>query len=206
MTTTLPASSMRPAISAMSCSLGTISGRGFQGCDARHIAIGLGLEDILRHRQMGDAAARIGSRNRLMNDGRRLRRGGNGFGIKRDIAKQQIGLGRLDEVGAAHLARHFARKRQHRRMVAARFIQSGDEMRAAGPGRAAADREPAGELGLAGGGKRGALLVADADPFDVTVANGIGERVERVADQPENVLDPDLFKHAHQYVRYGLSH
>ena len=103
---------------------------------------------------MGDAATCIGGGDRLMNDARRLRRGRDGCGIERDVAEQQIGLSHLDEVGAVHLARHVARERQDRRVVAARLIEAGDEMRAAGAGLAAADREPAGELGLTGGGKR----------------------------------------------------
>jgi hypothetical protein len=176
-----------------------------QGRDARDFAVGLGADDILRQRQMGDAAAGIGGRNRLMNDGRRLRRR-KWFRIERDVAEQQIGLGGLDEVGAVHLARHVARERQDRRVVAARFIEAGDQMRAAGAGGAGADREPAGKLGLAGGGKRRAFLVADADPFDVAAANRVGERIERVADQSENVLDPDLLEHADQYVRDRLGH
>jgi hypothetical protein len=49
---------------------------------------------------------------------------------------------------------------------------------------------------LPGGGESGAFFVADADPFDVAAANRVGERIERVADQPENLLDPDLLEHA----------
>ena len=150
---------------------------------------------------MGDAASRIGGRDRLMNDGRRLRRGGNGFGVERNVAEQQIRLGRLDEVGAVHLARHVAGQRQNRRVIAARLIEAGDEMSAAGPGRAGADPEPAGKLGLAGGGERRSLLVADADPFDIAAADRVGERIERVADQCENMLDSNLLEHADQDVR-----
>src|ERR1700733_15662923 len=79
-------------------------------------------------------------------------------------------------------------------------------MRAAGTGGAPATAEPAGQLGLAGGGERRAFLVADTDPFDVAAPYRVGKRIERVADQAENVFDPDLFEHADQYVRYGLSH
>src|SRR5260370_909531 len=141
-----------------------------------------------------------------MNDGRRLGRGGYRLRVKRDVAEQQVGLGRLDEVGTLQLARHVAREREDRRMVAARFIEAGDEMRAAGTGRTGTYGEAAGELGLAGGGERRAFLVADADPRDVAAANRIGERIERVADQSEDVLDPDLFKHANQDACYRLGH
>ena len=40
--------------------------------------------------------------------------------------------------------------------------------------------------------------MADADPLDVAAANRVGERIKRVADQSEDVLDPDLFEHANQ--------
>src|SRR5882672_475147 len=62
------------------------------------------------------------------------------------------------------------------------------------------------ELGLAGEGVRRAFLVADADPFDVAAANRIGERIERVADQSEDVLDADLFERANQNACYRLRH
>ena len=109
-------------------------------------------------------------------------------------------------VRAAHLARHVTRERQHRRMVAACFIEAGDQMRAAGPRGAAAYAQPSRQFGLAGGGKRGAFLVADADPFKIAPSDGIGERIERVADQSENLPDTDFLQNFDEYVRYRLSH
>jgi hypothetical protein len=79
-------------------------------------------------------------------------------------------------------------------------------MSAAWAGRTGADRKPARELGLAGGSERCAFLVADADPFNVAAANRIGEWIERVADQSEDMLDSDLFERADQKVRYCLGH
>ena len=89
-------------------------------------------------------------------------------------------------------------------MVAARFIKAGDKMRAAGSRRAGADRELAGELGLAGGGKGCAFLVADADPFYVAAADRVGKRVERVADQSEDMPDPELLERVDENVRNRL--
>ena len=48
--------------------------------------------------------------------------------------------------------------------------------------------------------------MADADPFDVAAANGVGERIQRVADQSENVLDPDLLERADQDIRNRPGH
>ena len=66
-------------------------------------------------------------------------------------------------------------------------------MGAAGAGRAAAHAEAAGQLGLPRGGERCPLLVPDADPFEaLTVPDGIGERIERVADDAEHLFDADI--------------
>ena len=99
------------------------------------------------------------------------------------------------------LARHLAGERQHRRVVAARLVEPGDQMGAARAGRAGADAEPAGELGLAGGGQRRAFLMTDADPFDLAAPDRVGERIERVADQSEDMFDADLLEHANQKFR-----
>jgi hypothetical protein len=77
-------------------------------------------------------------------------------------------------------------------------------MGAAGSGRAAADREPAGKLGLSGGGERRPFLVADADPFNIAVTDGICERIKRVANQAEYVRDADLFERAN-FDRYDFA-
>jgi hypothetical protein len=89
-------------------------------------------------------------------------------------------------------------------MVAARFIKPGDQVIAAGAGGAGANAEPAGKLGLASGGQRRAFFVADADTFDLAVANGIRKRVEGIANQSKNVFDADLLERADQKFRNRL--
>jgi len=79
-------------------------------------------------------------------------------------------------------------------------------MRAAGTGRTSTYGQAAGELGLAGGRERRAFFVTDADPFYVAAANRVSQRIKRVANQCENVLDSDLFEHADQDVCYRLGH
>jgi hypothetical protein len=56
----------------------------------------------------------------------------------------------------------------------------------------------AGKLCLASGGQRRAFLMTDADPFDLASPHRVCEWIERVADQPEDMFDPDLLKHANQ--------
>jgi hypothetical protein len=79
-------------------------------------------------------------------------------------------------------------------------------MGAAGAGGAAADSEPAGQLGLTGRRQRPALFMANADPFDAAAAHRVGERVERVADQTEHVPDADLFENTDQKLCHRLRH
>src|ERR1700680_5082719 len=79
-----------------------------QGCDTGDTTFCLRGNDILWKRQVGTATAGIGSRNCLMNDARRLRRGGDCFGVERDVTEQQIGLCRLDVVSPMELAWHVA--------------------------------------------------------------------------------------------------
>ncbi len=57
---------------------------------------------------------------------------------------------------------------------------------------------------IASGGERPALFVPHADPFDLAVANRVGERVERTTDQTENVPDADLLEDADQQAGYRL--
>ena len=173
---------------------------------ARHDALGLRREHVLRQRQMRDARAGIGRRDRLMNDGRRLRRGRDGFGVERHVAEQQIGLGGLDKISAMHLARHVAGQRQHRRVVAACLVKPRDQMIAAGAGGAGTNRKPPGQFCLAGGGEGRAFFVADADPFDLAAPHRIGQRIEGIADQSEDLLDADLFEHANQLPCDRLCH
>ena len=91
-------------------------------------------------------------------------------------------------------------------MVARGFVKPGDQMGAAWPRGAGADRETAGELGLTRRRQSRAFFMANANPFDGRAAQGIGQRIERVADQSENLLDADALERADQGVRDRLSH
>ena len=177
-----------------------------QRCHAGDVACRRPSDHILRKRQVGDAAARIGGRYRLMDDRRRLRRGGDSFGVERDIAKQKIGRGCLDVVGALVLAHHVAGNRQDRRMVETGFIKAGDQMRAAGAGGTGAHRELPRKLGLTGGGERRPFLVAHTDPFDIAATNRVRQRVQRVGDQSEDMLDAGLLEHGDEDIRNRFSH
>jgi len=79
MITTLPAWSTRRAISATSSSLAESSARSFRVATLEAAPCAFAPNYILRKRQMGDATPRVGGRDRLMNDGRRLSRGKRWF-------------------------------------------------------------------------------------------------------------------------------
>jgi hypothetical protein len=89
-------------------------------------------------------------------------------------------------------------------VVAARFIEAGDQMVAAGAGGAGTHAEPAGELGLPGGGQRRTFFMPYADPFDLAVPDRIRQRVERITNQSKDMPDADLFEHADQKFRNRL--
>src|SRR6202022_3569151 len=94
---------------------------------------------------------------------------------------------------------HVAGQREHGCVVAARFIKPRHQVVAARAGGAGAYPKPAGELGLAGGGQCRAFLVTDADPFDLASPYRVGQRIEGIPDQSEDMPDTDLFDHAAQW-------
>jgi hypothetical protein len=84
-----------------------------QSLDAGDVAVGVRQHDVLRQCEMRNATARIGGGNRLMDHRGRLLRRDDGLRVKRDIAKQEIGLRALEVVNAVQLARHVAGDCQH---------------------------------------------------------------------------------------------
>jgi hypothetical protein len=91
-------------------------------------------------------------------------------------------------------------------VIARGFIEAGDQMGAAGTGRTGADSEAPGEFRLTGGGQRRPLLVADAHPFDEAAPNRVGEGIERVADETEDMPDADLLKRSNHHIRNSSRH
>jgi hypothetical protein len=75
-------------------------------------------------------------------------------------------------------------------MVAARFVEARDQVIAAGTGGAGANREPSGELGLAGGGQCRAFLVTNADPFDLASPTASASGLRESPINPKICLTP----------------
>jgi hypothetical protein len=57
---------------------------------------------------------------------------------------------------------------------------------------------------LARGRERGTLLVADTDPFNVSLSDNVPDRIKRVGNETEYLLDADLFEHINQGSRYCM--
>ena len=75
-------------------------------------------------------------------------------------------------------------------MIVARLVQPRQQMIGARPRRSGTYPEPAADLGLAGGGKRRALLVANSDPRQSLVAPPrVGKRIERIPYNAKNLTD-----------------
>ncbi|WP_245286878.1 hypothetical protein [Bradyrhizobium sp. Tv2a-2] len=130
----------------------------------------------------------------------------DGLGVKRHIAEQQIRLAALKKLDSLQPPRHLARKRQHRRMMAACFIESCNKMIAAWARGARANRKPAGQLRLAGCCKCRAFLMPDSDPFDVAAPNCIRQGIERIADQSKNLPHADLLQHVDNHLCHCPRH
>src|ERR1700733_5124012 len=155
---------------------------------------------------MGDSPAGIGRRDGLVNDLRRLLWRIDSLSVETNVAEKKVGLGCLNIIGSLELAGHITGERQNRRMVATCLIKTGNQMRASGTRRAGTYRKPASELGLTGGGQRGSFLMAHADPLDLAFSNRVSERIQRVANQSEYVLNASLFQYAHQELSNRLGH
>ncbi|GGS76754.1 hypothetical protein GCM10010222_17440 [Streptomyces tanashiensis] len=70
-----------------------------------------------------------------------------------------------------------------------------------------ADREVARQLGPGAGGEGRRLLVAKAGPVDsLGGPDGIGDRIEGVADHSEDVADAEVRETVDDHLRDGTSH
>ena len=105
-----------------------------QSLDAGDVAVGVRQDDVLRQCEMRNATARIGGGNRLMDHSGSLLRRDDGFRVKRDIAKQEIGLRALEVVNAVQLGRHVAGDCEHGGVIVCRLVEARDQMVAARPG------------------------------------------------------------------------
>ena len=91
-------------------------------------------------------------------------------------------------------------------MVACSLVETRNQVGAAWPRRSGAHREATGELGLAGRGQGSTLLVPDAHPLYSALPDGIAQRVQRIPDKAENLLDSNLFENGNKGLCDGTRH
>ena len=104
---------------------------------------------------------------------------------QRDVGERRGEVEVLERAPAAHLRRHLARDREHRRAVDLGVVQAGEQVGRARPGDGEAGGEFAGELAVRRRCERGRAFVADADEREVAArfggAHRVGEAEVRVA-------------------------
>ncbi|MPM39416.1 hypothetical protein SDC9_86049 [bioreactor metagenome] len=118
----------------------------------------------------------------------------------RALGEQPVRVGLLEVAGADLLAGDVRGDREHRGPGAVGVVQAVDQVQVARAAGTGADRQLTGELGVRGGGEGGRLLVSYVDPVDPTVgraagtADGVDDRIERVADDPVDATDTGLLE------------
>ena len=149
--------------------------------------------DVARQHDHGDAPLAHGMLHGRLQHARHLAWVGDEFAIVAALAEQLVGV-RLLEVARADLgAGNVGGDRQHRGHAAVGVEQAVDQVQVAGAAAARADRQLAGELGLRPGREGRGLFVAHVHPVDlVAAADGVGHRVEAVADDAIDLLDAGL--------------
>jgi hypothetical protein len=91
-------------------------------------------------------------------------------------------------------------------MIAIGFIEAVDEVEAAGAATARTGGEFAGELSFRARCEGAGLLMAHMDPLDLALTDGVGDAVERVADDPVAPLYAGRLQRLDQYVGHPLTH
>ena len=101
-----------------------------------------------------------------------------------------LGVRFLKVAGANFHAGNLGSQRQHRHAAAVAVEQAVDEVSIAGPARAGAHGQVAGEVGFGTGRKGPAFFVPHGHKLNALAhPNGIGNAIERVAHYPEYALN-----------------
>ncbi len=97
---------------------------------------------------------------------------------------------------------------QHRHVIQARIVQTGQQVRGARPRGGDAHTQFAGELGMCGGHEGGHFLMAGLDKFDLAVraAQCAEHAVDTVAGVPVDAGHAPLVQSFDQKIRYGSVH
>ena len=122
------------------------------------------------------------------------------------LPEQVLRMCLLKITGAYFARRDMGRDAQNRHTRAMRIEKPIDEMEVAGPATAGADRQFAGEMSLACGGKRRHLFVPHMNPFDLALAaQRVGQPVETITDDSVNAFDARLCENFGKLVSNSLN-
>ena len=182
--------------------------------DARRRPVHVECADIPGHGEHGDAGGVQRALDRLLDQARQLRWAGDRAAEHRHVAEHRVVVDLLEEVGTQLRERHLTADGQHRRVGLLGVIETVEQVQRARPHRAHAHAQSRAELCLGAGGKRAGLLVAHADPLQaVLLPDGVGDRVQRVADdaphrphaEVRDRVDDRLGHRGHQALRMAIS-
>ena len=138
---------------------------------------------------------------------RRLARVGDEFAVVAAFTEKLVGMGLLEVAGADFGAGDVGGDGQNGGGAAVGVVQAVDQVQVAGAAAAGADCQLTGELRLRPGRERRSLFVADVQPLDRAVAaEGVGHRVEAVADDAVNAPDTGLGQCVHQVICHCACH
>src|ERR1700733_8289361 len=123
------------------------------------------------------------------------------------ILEQDFRMGGLEIIDTDFGAWNMRGNRQHRHAAAMTIVEAIDQMYIARAATAGANRQLSREMSLGASGEGCALFVAHMHPFNGLAApQGVGEAVERVADNAVDSLDAGIRQRLGHEIRSSLAH
>jgi hypothetical protein len=182
------------------------------GRGGRDVPVGVlgdgGDLDVVGERQVGDAAVGQGVAGGDVHHARDLLGVGDQQVVGGHVVEEPVDLHLLLVVGAQHRGLLHAGERQHRRVVELGVVEAVEEVDRAGPGRGAADAEPARGLGVATGHEGGGLLVMDQEEGHLLLdaPEPFHQAVDPVPWQPEHSVHAPVGQATGHGLTDGLLH
>ena len=166
-----------------------------------------GVGDVHRHDEHGDAPSRqrcLASRDGLA-AGLLRRKDHLAEDTAAPVHVDEVDL--LDRFEAQILPHDLGCDQDDGRAVAIGLVEPIDEVETAGAALACAGREAAGELRFGARREGAGLLVPHMDPIDLAAIDGVGDLVQRVADDPVAPLHAGSLQRFDQItIGYSFAH
>lgn len=153
------------------------------------------VADVAGNGQYGDPAAGDGGPDGGFERARHLVRGGDGGPVNGHVAEEQVVVDLLEVVAADLGEGNLAADREDGCTALGCVVQTVEQVHGARSDRAHAHPEGAGELSPGARREGRGLLVPASDPLQaVGGADGLGQRVQRVPDDAEDVPDAQFLE------------